>query len=179
MPNPDTQQTLPTTTDPELYDVTTLTRIRATNADVEAIIAGRITDPIEFTQAELVDGQARRVTRRYEPVAELELPEPTSLEGATDWVHENQDHPALEGYDWEHHERVDLIDAIVERDLRLQHLARDLYDRLDDVKTTSIGAEDEIGDIQDDLAEIIRGTADVKLREIDDETGDPEPEATA
>jgi hypothetical protein len=147
-----------TTDDAQADDQTyeTITFVEATDADTQSLLFGRHEQPTEAREPEeLSDGTIAYVRRVYEPVSAVSLPRAMAAEPAQQWVDANRDHPGLEGYDWDAHERRGLLATIVETRASYNRLVSGTIDQLEAVPNVSVEADQAVGQIQETLLDAL------------------------
>ena len=156
--------------EPETYEAVTV--MVAREAAAQALVLGRIDDPMTLAEPEVdAEGRVVRIRRAYEPVSVCPTPEPMPAEDVFAWLAdpETRELHAFEDYDWDEHDRKQDLAAIVDTRAQYRQLLLDLDERLDAVEThvASVGAMERISAIRDDIWSVLEDGTPVEI----DQTG--------
>lgn len=130
-----------------------VTRMAANNADTEELLLGHHEDGQILSVPEIHDGTPIRARRYYEPSAVVLLPETMATEDALDWLDDNRDHPHLDGYDWDAHDKRDLIDAVVSTRNTYRSVLSSFERKLANIHVIGVEAREEVEELREEMVE--------------------------
>lgn len=148
-------------TEQETYEA--VTWFEANNAETQAILLGRHDEGDVFAEPEVHDKQPVRARRHFEPVEIIDLPREMGREDAIDWLEANRDHPGFDGFDWEEHDRKELLSVIVENRNNFRSTLSHFERRIAEVHPASIEAQNELEEIQEEMVEAMTGGTPVEV----------------